>query len=179
MPPSLCVAVVVELLSPVWPWVYSIILSLLPRFSCSGIFPSSFILRDYGCLDISCCLVCVELVCHLVLETISIIPNVLCSLFPKIHYKLLGDWDNYIYLLIHTGMCSIMSNSLWPHGLYPTRLLCLWNFSSKNTRAYCHFLLQGIFPTQGWNPCLMSSAFAGGLFHHCGGSPMGSTKLYI
>ena len=143
-----------ELLSLVWPWVYSIILSLLPRFSCSGIFSSFFILRDCGCLDISCCLVCVELVCHLVLETISIIPNVLCSLFPKIHYKLLRDWDNYIYLFIHPGKCSIMSNSLWPHGLYPTRLLCLWNFLGKNTRAYCHFLLQGIFPTQGWNPCL-------------------------
>ena len=24
----------------------------------------------------------------------------------------------------------------------------------KNTRVGCHTLLQGIFPTQGWNPCL-------------------------
>jgi len=28
----------------------------------------------------------------------------------------------------------------------------------------CHFLLQGIFVTRGWNPCLMSPALAGGFF---------------
>ena len=27
-------------------------------------------------------------------------------------------------------------------------------FSSKNTGVGCHSLLQGIFPTQGWNPHL-------------------------
>ena len=30
----------------------------------------------------------------------------------------------------------------------PTRLLCPWDFPGKNTRVGCHFLLQGIFPTQ-------------------------------
>ena len=48
-----------------------------------------------------------------------------------------------------------MSNSLQPHGLYPTRLLSPWNFPSKNTEVGCHFLLQGIFPTQGSNPSLL------------------------
>ena len=33
----------------------------------------------------------------------------------------------------------------------PTRLLCPWNSPGKNTRVSCHFLLQGIFPTQGSN----------------------------
>ena len=28
-------------------------------------------------------------------------------------------------------------------------------FSGKNTRVFCHFLLQRIFPTQGSNPCLL------------------------
>ena len=51
-------------------------------------------------------------------------------------------------------MCSVVSNSLWPHGLKPTRLLCPWNFSGKNTGAGCHFLLKGIFPIQGSNLCL-------------------------
>ena len=37
--------------------------------------------------------------------------------------------------------------TLGPHGLEPTRLLCPWNFPSKNTGVGCHFLLQGIFPT--------------------------------
>ena len=29
-------------------------------------------------------------------------------------------------------------------------------FSSKNTGVCCHALLQGIFLTQGWNPCLLN-----------------------
>ena len=32
---------------------------------------------------------------------------------------------------------------------------CPWNSSGKNTRVGCHFLLQGIFPTQGSNPGLL------------------------
>ena len=35
-----------------------------------------------------------------------------------------------------------------------TRLLHPWDFLSKSTRVGCHFLLQGIFPTQGSNPGL-------------------------
>ena len=35
---------------------------------------------------------------------------------------------------------SVVSDSSWPHGLYPTRLLCSWNFPSKNTAVGCHFL---------------------------------------
>ena len=34
----------------------------------------------------------------------------------------------------------------------PSRLLCPWNFSGKNTGAGCHFLLHRIFPIQGSNP---------------------------
>ena len=48
----------------------------------------------------------------------------------------------------------VMSNSLQPRGLQPTRLLCPWKFSGKNTGVDCHALLQGIFPTQGLNPGL-------------------------
>ena len=51
--------------------------------------------------------------------------------------------------------CSVMSNTLWPQGLQLTRLLCLWDFPGKNTAAGCHFLLQGIFSTQGSNPHLL------------------------
>ena len=40
---------------------------------------------------------------------------------------------------------SVVSDSLQPHGLYPTRLLCLWDFPGKNTRVGFHSLLQGIF----------------------------------
>ena len=36
------------------------------------------------------------------------------------------------------------------------RLLCPWDFPGKKTGVGCHFLLQEIFPTQGWNPSLLS-----------------------
>ena len=55
------------------------------------------------------------------------------------------------YVLSH----SVLSNSLQPHGLLSTRLLSPWDFPSKNTEMGCHFLLQGIFSTQGSNPHLM------------------------
>ena len=41
------------------------------------------------------------------------------------------------------------------HGLQPTRFLCSWDFPGKNTEVCCHFLLQGIFLTQGSNLCLL------------------------
>ena len=50
---------------------------------------------------------------------------------------------------------SVVSNSLWPHGLKPTGLLHPWDFPGKNTVVGCHFLLQGNFPTQGLNPGLL------------------------
>jgi len=34
-----------------------------------------------------------------------------------------------------------MSNSVRPHGLQPTRLLCPWDSPGKNTGVGCHFLL--------------------------------------
>ena len=53
-------------------------------------------------------------------------------------------------------MCVLVeSDSLQLHGQQPARLLCLWDFSGKNTGVGCQFLLQGIFPTQGSNPRLL------------------------
>ena len=37
---------------------------------------------------------------------------------------------------------SVVSDSLRPHGLQPTRLLRPWNSPGKNTGVGCHFLLQ-------------------------------------
>ena len=48
-----------------------------------------------------------------------------------------------------------MSNSWRPHGLWPPKLLCPWDSPGKHTGVDCHFLLQGIFPTQGSNPGLL------------------------
>ena len=45
--------------------------------------------------------------------------------------------------------CSIVSDSLWHHGLYSP-----WNSPGQNTVVGSFCLLQGIFPTQGSNPRL-------------------------
>ena len=44
--------------------------------------------------------------------------------------------------------CSVISDSLQPYGLQPTRLLCPWDSPGKTIGVGCHFLLQGIFSTQ-------------------------------
>ena len=59
-------------------------------------------------------------------------------------------------------VCSLVSDSWQPRGPQPAGLLCPWTCSGKNTGAGCHFLLQGIFPTQGSNLHLTSPAVAGG-----------------
>ena len=50
---------------------------------------------------------------------------------------------------------SVMSTSLRPHGLQPTRLLCPWDFPGKSTGVGVPFPSRGIFPTQGWNSGLL------------------------
>ena len=54
-------------------------------------------------------------------------------------------------------ICSVVSDSLWPHGLQPTRLLCPWDFLHKST-------LQRIFPAQRSKPCLLHLVLASGYF---------------
>ena len=62
---------------------------------------------------------------------------------PHWLFTTLGKGESVSHLLV--------SDSLRPHGLKPTRLLCPWNSPGKNTGVGCHSLLQGIFPTQGSN----------------------------
>ena len=50
---------------------------------------------------------------------------------------------------------SVVSDSLQPHGLWPTRLLYLWDSPGKNIGVGCHALLQGTFPARGSNHCLL------------------------
>ena len=48
-----------------------------------------------------------------------------------------------------------MSDSLQPCWPQLSRLLCPWDSPGKNTGVGCHALFQGIFLTQGPNPCLL------------------------
>ena len=52
------------------------------------------------------------------------------------------------------GLVTQSCPTVQPHGLQPARLLCPWDSLGKNTGVGCHFLLQGIFPTQRSNPRL-------------------------
>ena len=55
--------------------------------------------------------------------------------------------------------CLVMSDSLQPRRLSPTRPLRPWDSPGKNTGVGCPALLQGIFQTWGSNPAsLMSPA---------------------
>ena len=50
---------------------------------------------------------------------------------------------------------KVVSHSLWPHRLWPIRLLCPCDFPGNKTGVGCHYLLQGILPSQGLNLCLL------------------------
>ena len=52
-------------------------------------------------------------------------------------------------------VASVVLDSWWSYGLQPPSLLCPWSSLGKNTGVGCHPHLQGIFPTQGLNPCLL------------------------
>ena len=59
----------------------------------------------------------------------------------------------YIVGLLFLLSCSVVSNTFaisWAIA----KLLCPGDFPGKNTGVGCHFLLQGIFTTQGLNPCI-------------------------
>ena len=62
--------------------------------------------------------------------------------------------------------CSVVSDSVQPHGLQPARLFYPWNSRSKNTEVDCYLLLQGIFPTQRSNSCISCSGRW--ILYHCG-----------
>ena len=66
-----------------------------------------------------------------------------------------ASWPAYRFLRrqvsekVKVKVCSVMSDSLWPHGLYSP-----WNSPGQNTGVGSYSLLWRIFPTQGSNPGL-------------------------
>ena len=71
-----------------------------------------------------------------------------CSLMNEWTKKI---WNIHIYAMLN---CSVISDSLWPQD-YNLPGSCPWEFPGKDTRVSCHFLLQGIFLTQGLNTSLL------------------------
>ena len=71
------------------------------------------------------------------------------------HYHLSYQWT-LLLKCVCVCACVLSHAQLFAtHGLQPARLLCPCDFPVKNTGLGCHFLLQGIFPTQGSNPHLL------------------------
>ena len=61
--------------------------------------------------------------------------------------------------------CSVVSDSLLPHGLYSAvRLLCPWNSPRKNIETGSHSFLPGNLPVPGIEPTF--SALSGRIFYH-------------
>ena len=74
--------------------------------------------------------------------------QVLILAFIVGRFSSLHPWESSII----SNWLSVISDSLWLHGLQPARLLCPWNSPGKNTGVGSCSLLQVIFPTQGSNP---------------------------
>ena len=82
-----------------------------------------------------------------------------------------------LQLLFFSG--SVVSHSFVNFfQLQPSRLLCPWDSPGKNTEVGCHFLLQGIFPTQGSNQCLLHWQVDSLLLSHLGGPKRLLTSLF-
>ena len=78
----------------------------------------------------------------------------------------LNEVYNNLYMYVNTQRHSIHNVPMYVCVLSHVQLfvtpwtaahqvLCARNFPGKNTGVGCHFLLQGIFPAQGSNPCLL------------------------
>ena len=61
------------------------------------------------------------------------------------------EWGAIAFSDVHPTLPNYPFPSPAPTGMQPTRLLCPGDFPGKDTGVGCHFLLQGIFPTQGLN----------------------------
>ena len=57
----------------------------------------------------------------------------------------------FYFSLFYLSMCSVMSDSLWSMDYSLPGSSVYGSFLRKNAGVGCHFLLQGIFPTQGSN----------------------------
>ena len=100
------------------------------------------------------------------------------NLFFQPQISILSEYWLRIYCVFAwIYMCmlsrSVVSDSLWPHGLLPTRLFCSWDFPGKNTGVGHHSLLQRIFTIQESNP---SSLHCRWILYHL--SHQGSPNVY-
>ena len=83
---------------------------------------------------------------------------ILCeySCFTMLCYFLLYSKMNQLYVYTCAVLsCSMVFDSLWPHGLKPTRCLCPWGFSRQEYWSGLPCPPPEDLPTQGSNPGLL------------------------
>ena len=95
------------------------------------------------------------------LHLVSLLPEIIvlwlcCAVWKllKLCICVVDSWTTWVWTArVYLCVCSVaqLCPTLWLHGMYPTRLLCPSDFPGKNTGVGFHFLLQGIFLTQGSN----------------------------
>ena len=87
---------------------------------------------------------------------------------------------NCVCVCVCVCVCAQSCPTLCQHyGLEPIRPLCTCNFSGKNIGAGCHFLFQGIFPTQGLNLCLLHQQVDSLPLYHLGSPTTWLMWLYL
>ena len=85
------------------------------------------------------------LIPSLALRYLLILLHLTCFKWLRIIFMTLSYFPFYCVCSVPQS-CPTLCD---PIDYSPARLLCLWNFPSKNTGVGCHFFLQGIFQTQG------------------------------
>ena len=70
-----------------------------------------------------------------------------CMVFPVVMYGY-ESWT--IKKAVLSVRCSVVSDSMNPHGLQPVRFPCPWNFPGENTGVGQHVLLQRIDAFELW-----------------------------
>ena len=71
------------------------------------------------------------------------------QVYRHCHRFHLGQWGGGIS---QSKLCAKSCPTLWDSLNHKSaRLFCPWDFLGQNTGVGCHFLLRGIFPTQGSN----------------------------
>ena len=125
-------------------------------------------------------------ICVVLEEILDLVFNKLYrkfSLFPLVLDSWVSRWSTLgphlfsdafipsLWAAVRAKSLQLCPTLLRPHRLHPARLYP-WNSPGKNAGVGGHFLLQGIFPTQGSSLGLTSPALPGGFFYlwrHLGG----------
>ena len=89
-------------------------------------------------------------------------PKTYSRIFPKAPWvEMLGQTSQ-----LTSAQCSVVSDSLGPHGLEPTSLLCPWDFHKQEYWSRLPLPPPGVFLTQESNLCLLYLLHYSGFFTH-------------